>query len=48
MKKYLALILAVLLTAGALTGCAGQTDVPERSVESNTSTLASKPEPEAM
>lgn len=48
MKKYLALILAALLVTVTLTGCAGQTNEPERGMESNASTLASKPGPEAM
>lgn len=46
MKKYLSIILAVLVAASVLTGCAGQANTPEQSMVSNTDAPTSTPEPE--
>jgi len=46
MKRYLSIILAVLVAAGALSGCAGQTNTPEQSMVPNTNAPAGTPEPE--
>lgn len=46
MKKYLSIILAVLVAASALTGCAEQANAPEQRMVSNTDAPASTPEPE--
>ncbi len=48
MKKYLSIILAVLVAASAVTGCAGQTNTPEQSMVSNTNAPASTPEKEDL
>lgn len=46
MKKYLSIILAVLVVASVLTGCAGQANTLGQSMVSNTDAPASTPEPE--
>jgi len=48
MKKYLSIILAVLVAASVLTGCAGQANALEQSVVSNTDAPASTPDKEDM
>jgi len=46
MEKYLSIILAVLVVASVLTGCAGRANAPEQSVVSNTDAPASTLEKE--
>ncbi len=46
MKKYLSIILAVLVAASALAGCAGQANMPEQSMVSNTNAPSGTPEKE--
>lgn len=46
MKKYLSILLAVLVAASTLTGCAGQANAPKQSIVSNTDAPAGTPKKE--
>lgn len=46
MKKYVSIILAVLVAASVLTGCTGRANAPEQRIVSNTDTPTDTQEPE--